>query len=151
MYKNRTIQGKNFESSHVGGKGKFRGHKMFFSPLCYVFLMGNNLYKNFVFKFKLVCVARVSVGLVLPARKMVQEPKRGKREPAPPSFVFLALAPFFAREKHQKILFLSLSLLPNPTETLARQASLKLEKSLKIDKILALPLITNYHLTRLTT
>ena len=73
------MQRKNFESSHVGGKGKFRGNKMFFSPLCYVFLMGNSLYKNFVFKFKLVCVARVSVGLVLPARKMVQEPKRGKR------------------------------------------------------------------------
>ena len=42
--------------------------------------------------------------------------------PSPtPLFRFLALAPFFARET-PKIPFLDLSLLPNPTETLATQA-----------------------------
>ena len=74
----------------------------------------------------MACVASVSVGLgnkesqrngifgILPARKIVREPNRGKRGrggevgfpsfPSPtPFFPFLALATFFAREKHRKM------------------------------------------------
>ena len=46
--------------------------------------------------------------------------------PSPsPSFLFLALAPLFARAgKTPKIPFLGLSLLPNPSEALATQATM---------------------------
>ena len=82
---------------------------------------------------------------VLPARKMVREPKRGMRgrgrrsketladkpldfedlsfPPPPPSFVFGSRPPIFRAGKTPKIPFFGLSLLPHPTETPARLAS----------------------------
>ena len=58
------------------------------------------------FRLLLACVASVSVRLVLPARKMVREPKRGKRGRGrgrkEVSFVPLPHPPFFARQKHRK-------------------------------------------------
>ena len=63
------------------------------------------------FRLLLACVASVSVRLVLPARKMVREPKRGKRRrgrgreevsirspPPPPPFFWLS--PHFSRCKN---------------------------------------------------
>ena len=76
---------------------------------------------------KLACVASVSVGLA--GAKKVREtgfslfcPRQKwceflRSPPPPPSFVFW-LSPHFSRGKNTE----SLSLLPNPTETLATQA-----------------------------
>ena len=80
---------------------------------------------------RLACVASVSVGLgsresqrneifgVFPARKMVRE----HFVPLPhPPLSFFGSHPIFRAGKTPKIPFLGLSLLPNPTETLATQA-----------------------------
>jgi len=47
-----------------------------------------------------------------------------------------ALVPLFARAKHQKFLFLGTSLLLNLTGTLATQASIRAERSIKPELIL---------------
>jgi len=52
----------------------------------------------------------------------VKEGGGGGEERNHPHISFLALSPFSARAKHQK----SRSLLPNPTETLATQATSKI-------------------------
>ena len=92
------------------------------------------------FESERACVASVSVGVgskesqwtgffgVFHARKMVREPKRGKRgrkrgrKEGTPSFVF-GSRPIFRSGKTPKIPVVGLSLLPNPTETLATQAN----------------------------
>ena len=64
------------------------------------------------------------------ARKMERvkeegrEGKEGRKPLPPPSFFFFGSRPIFRADKTPKIPFLGLSLLPNPTETLATQAIL---------------------------
>ena len=61
------------------------------------------------FCFKIACVESISVGF------------RGKELPL---FLILALAPISRGQNTVPVPFLGLSLLPNPTETLAMQANL---------------------------
>jgi len=89
----------------------------------------NKYFQTFTVSTTLACVASIYVGLgskerqrngifgVLPGRKMVLVPL-----PHPP-LSFFGSCPIFPAGKTPKIPFLGLSLLPNPMETLATQAT----------------------------
>jgi len=69
--------------------------------------------------------------------------------PSPsPSFLFLALAPFFARAgKTPKIPFLGLTLLPNPSEALATQATVIERYSTQAEITLVVDVASEYAYT----
>jgi len=84
---------------------------------------------------RLACVASVSVGF---GSKELQREKWSEI----PLFLFFGSRPIFRADKTPKIPFLGLSLLPNPTETLATQASRRL-RLITLTETLIISGITN--------